>query len=58
MHLNLSGEVPNWLLSPYPAAWWDRLPHVYMLGMILYHICVRNLPPAAQNLWTSHYRDA
>lgn len=29
-----------------------------MLGMVLFHICVRNLPPAVQNLWISHYRDA
>lgn len=29
----------------------------YMLGMVLFHICERNLPPAVQNLWTFHYRD-
>lgn len=59
MHLNLSGEVPNWLTSLYPAAWWvGQAASRYMLGMVLFHILVRNLPPAVQNLWTSHYRDA
>lgn len=47
VHLNLSGEVPSWLVSLHTAArWMGQAASRYMLGMVLFHILVRNLPPA------------